>query len=206
MKPSHRYGLQDHHRPVCRVCPQCHQRLLPARPTFDLSGCRTGFIDLTETTNCCKHIDNYKFTLASCATNHSRWLFPILDKQYFDESSGQGIDGGAELSVDPDLQERSDLSCDNGSSILGISKVFSGLSFDDLGEEWLKKSGRYALDDDAVREHVKRMRKTLFETAEGLDNGNRKDIVVVTHGVFMKFFYSRRGYRPAKGWVESLHD
>ena len=111
----------------------------------------------------------------------------ILDQRYFDESSGQGTEGGATLSLDPDLQERSDLPCDTGSSISELSKDLPGLSFDNLGEEWLKKSGRYAANDDAVRERAERVRKSLFEIANSLESEDRKDIVVVTHGVFMKF-------------------
>lgn len=125
----------------------------------------------------------------------------VLDKQYFDKSSRQGIDGGATLSLDPDLQERSDLPCDTGSSASELSKVFPGLSFDDLGEEWLKKSGRYAPDDDAVEKRAEQVRKVLFEKAESLENEKRKDIVVVTHGVFMKFLTGDQDIDlPKAGW------
>jgi len=111
----------------------------------------------------------------------------VLDKRYFDKSSGEGIDGGATLLLDPDLQERSDLPCDTGSPASELAKAFPGLSFDDLGEQWLKKSDRYAPDDEAVRERAERVRQSLAEIAESLENEKRKDIVVVTHGVFMKF-------------------
>lgn len=125
----------------------------------------------------------------------------VLDKQYFDKSSGQGIDGGARLSLDPDLQERSDLPCDTGSSASELAKAFPGLSFGDLGEEWLMKSGRYAPNDDAVRERAERVRKSLFETAKRLENKEQKDIVVVTHGVFMKFLTGDQGIDlPKAGW------
>jgi broad specificity phosphatase PhoE len=125
----------------------------------------------------------------------------ILDKRYFDESSGQGTDGGAKLSLNPDLQERSDLPCDTGSSVSELSNVFPSLSFDDLGEEWLNKSGRYAPDDDAVRERAERVRKNLFKIAKSLENENRKDIVVATHGVFMKFLTGDEDIDlPKAGW------
>ena len=125
----------------------------------------------------------------------------VLDKQYFDKSSGQGIDKGVTLSLNPDLQERSDLPCDTGSSTSELAKAFPGLSFGDLGEEWLKKSGRYAPDDDAVRERAERVRKNLSETAESLENEARKDIVVVTHGVFMKFLTEDPDIDlPKAGW------
>lgn len=125
----------------------------------------------------------------------------ILDKQYFGESSGQGIDGGAKLSLDPDLQERSNEPCDTGSSASELAKAFPSLSFDDLGEHWLKKSGRYASDDDAVRKRAEQMRKSLFETSKSLENEERKDIVVVTHGVFMKFLTEDPDIDlPKAGW------
>jgi len=125
----------------------------------------------------------------------------ILDKQYFDKSSGQGIDGGATLSLDPDLQERSDLPCDTGSSASELAKAFPSLSFDGLGEEWLKKTDRYAPDDDAVRERAERVRKSLLEIAESLEDDERKNIVVVTHGVFMKFLTGDPDIDlPKAGW------
>ena len=125
----------------------------------------------------------------------------VLDKQYFDTSSGQGIDSGATLFLDPDLQERSDLPCDTGSSASELAKAFPGLSFGDLGEEWLMKSGRYAPNDDAVRERAERVRKSLFETAKRLENKEQKDIVVVTHGVFMKFLTGDQEIDlPKAGW------
>jgi broad specificity phosphatase PhoE len=125
----------------------------------------------------------------------------VLDKQYFDESSGQGIDGGATLSLDPDLQERSDLPCDTGSSASELAKAFPELNFDDLGEKWLKKSDWYAASDDAVRERAERTRQNLAKVVLGLENGKRKDIVVVTHGVFMKFLTEDQEIDlPKAGW------
>lgn len=113
------------------------QRLLPARPTVDRSGRRAGFTYFTKAT----------FGLISSALRRAiqtaltsfSW---VLNKKYFDKSSGQGIDGGATFSLNPDLQERSDLPCDTGSSSLKLAKAFPGLSFGGLGEEWLKTSGR----------------------------------------------------------------
>jgi broad specificity phosphatase PhoE len=125
----------------------------------------------------------------------------ILDKRYFDKSSGKGIEGGAKLSLDPDLQERSNEPCDTGSSASELAKAFPSLFFDDLGEEWLKKSGRYAPNDDAVRERAEQVRKGLFEKAESLEGEKRKDIVVVTHGVFMKFLTEDQDIDlPKAGW------
>ena len=70
-----------------------------------------------------------------------------------------------------------------------------------MGEEWLKKSGRYGPGDDAVQERAERVRKSLFVIAESLENEERKDIVVVTHGVFMKFLTGDPDIDlPKAGW------
>ena len=45
------------------------------------------------------------------------------------------------------------------------------------------------------------MRKSLFETAKRLENKEQKDIVVVTHGVFMKFLTGDQEIDlPKAGW------
>lgn len=125
----------------------------------------------------------------------------ILDKQYFDANSGKGIDGGAVLSLNPDLQERSDEPCDTGSPASELAKAFSGLSFDGLGKEWLKKSGRYAPNDDAVRERAEQVRERIFEILKSLENEERQNIVVVTHGIFMKFLTEDPDIDlPKAGW------
>ena len=48
---------------------------------------------------------------------------------------------GAQLIIDPDLQERSDLPCDTGSGRTELSKTFPGLDFAGLGDEWFIKQG-----------------------------------------------------------------
>jgi hypothetical protein len=45
------------------------------------------------------------------------------------------------------------------------------------------------------------VRKGLFEKAESLEGEKRKDIVVVTHGVFMKFLTEDQDIDlPKAGW------
>jgi broad specificity phosphatase PhoE len=48
----------------------------------------------------------------------------ILDKRYYDSSSKLGVEGGAELIIDPGLQERSALPCDTGSDQDVLSEIF----------------------------------------------------------------------------------
>ncbi|EXJ70984.1 uncharacterized protein A1O5_05977 [Cladophialophora psammophila CBS 110553] len=64
------------------------------------------------------------------AIQTSLLAFPnILDKRYFDSQSGQGTDGGAELLIDADAQERSDLPCDTGLDRASLGKMFPHLDF-----------------------------------------------------------------------------
>jgi broad specificity phosphatase PhoE len=49
------------------------------------------------------------------------------------------------------------------------------------------KKGIYAPEDEAVKERAKRMRSRVAELSDQLKDEQRKHIVVVTHGVFMKF-------------------
>jgi broad specificity phosphatase PhoE len=56
-----------------------------------------------------------------------------------------------------------------------------------LGNNWQAKEGAYSADDAAVEARANKVRRRLAKFAEELKNGQKKDIVVVTHGVFMKF-------------------
>ncbi|KAF2175963.1 phosphoglycerate mutase-like protein [Zopfia rhizophila CBS 207.26] len=114
--------------------------------------------------------------------------FPhVLDKCYFDPNSGYGIQNGAKLVIDPDLQERSALPCDTGSHRSTLEKAFPRLSFERLEENWQLKEGLYSADDEAVEERVRRVRRSLENLIGQLEDKEKKDVVVVTHGVFMKF-------------------
>jgi broad specificity phosphatase PhoE len=128
--------------------------------------------------------------------------FPsILDKQYFDPSSGEGIDRGVKLLLDPDFQERSALPCDTGSDAGALRDLFPYLDFSHLDPEWQRKQGRYAADQAAVDERASRARATLNEYFAAMDRGEKKDIVVVTHGVFMKALAGDPDINlPRPGW------
>ncbi|KAL1841530.1 hypothetical protein VTJ49DRAFT_6959 [Mycothermus thermophilus] len=110
---------------------------------------------------------------------------------------------GAKLVLDPDLQERSDLPCDTGSEVEELRAKFPELEFGGLGEGWFVKEGPYAADDETVRKRAAGVRRRLKELADrlGAEGGERKDIVVVTHGVFMKFLAEDEGIDlPKAGW------
>ncbi|KAK9358233.1 histidine phosphatase superfamily [Lipomyces starkeyi] len=108
----------------------------------------------------------------------------VLDKRYFDEDSGKGVDGGADLVLDPGLQERSSLPCDTGSDQLVLEKIFPSLDFSRLHEGWQLKEGLYS--PDAVDDRASSVRRSLADRVVALQDRNRRDIAVVTHGVFMK--------------------
>lgn len=122
----------------------------------------------------------------------------------------------ARLVVDPDLQERSDLPCDTGSDREELQRrvpqlLDSGADLDVLAElrdGWHEKQGAFAADDGAVAARAARVREKLRDlvvaelSAEGddADTGSR-DVVVVTHGVFMKFLAQDPSIDlPKAGW------
>jgi broad specificity phosphatase PhoE len=112
----------------------------------------------------------------------------VLDRRNFARGSAAGgIDGGARLVIDPNLQESSELPCDTGSERAVLETAFPGVDFGVLGDNWQAKEGAYSADDAAVEARANKMRRRLAEVAEELKNEQKKDIVVVTHGLFMKF-------------------
>jgi broad specificity phosphatase PhoE len=110
----------------------------------------------------------------------------ILDEQYFDETSGKGIQEGVKLLLDPDIQERSSLPCDTGSDRRALQTIFPNLDFSNLHAEWQLKEGLFSADQKAVDDRAKRVRHHLVEQIAALKDSERTDIVIVTHGVFMK--------------------
>ncbi|KAK0704636.1 phosphoglycerate mutase family protein [Lasiosphaeris hirsuta] len=104
--------------------------------------------------------------------------------------------------LDPNLQERSDLPCDTGSAPADLSARFPALDFGDLGDEWYRKEGVYTADDAAVAARAAAVRGILCELAGALgDAEGRRDVAVVTHGVFMKFLAGDQGIDlPKAGW------
>lgn len=128
--------------------------------------------------------------------------FPsVLDKSYFEPTSEQGVENGARLVIDPLLQERSALACDTGSERAILEKAFPRLDFEGLGRGWPSKEGIFSADDDVVHERARRVRMGLVERIEQLNNADKRDVVVVTHGVFMKFLTEEPEIDlPKAGW------
>jgi broad specificity phosphatase PhoE len=125
----------------------------------------------------------------------------ILDKRYYDSSSKLGVEGGAELIIDPGLQERSALPCDTGSDQDVLSEIFPRLNFERLWKVWQVKVGLYAENENVVEERARKVRRGLFEAEKGLKEREKNDIIVVTHGMFMKYLSEDPAIdMPKAGW------
>ncbi|KAH8710100.1 hypothetical protein GQ44DRAFT_714630 [Phaeosphaeriaceae sp. PMI808] len=63
------------------------------------------------------------------------------------------------------------------------------------------KAGLYVVDDDLAALRAARVRKKLKELSATLAGNKRKDIIVVTYSVFMKFLSSKRDIDlPKASW------
>jgi broad specificity phosphatase PhoE len=130
--------------------------------------------------------------------------FPgVLDKKYYGIGSEQGVEGGVDLVLDPYLQERSALGCDTGSEREVLEGEFPGLHEEITGleEGWTKKGGIFGVDDETVERRAQKVRDTLRRRILELEKRERRDIIVVTHGVFMKFLSEDKEIDlPKAGW------
>ncbi|KAK0614890.1 histidine phosphatase superfamily [Bombardia bombarda] len=120
-------------------------------------------------------------------------------------------DEEVKLILDPDLQERSDLPCDTGSDVAQLRNKFPTLEFSDdvFKGEWYAKAGRFTADDEAVAARAREVRTKIREIVKGIEAENdgsgasvgKRDVVVVTHGVFMKFLAQDQTVDlPKAGW------
>ncbi|KAK3684157.1 histidine phosphatase superfamily [Podospora appendiculata] len=129
----------------------------------------------------------------------------IIDKRHVGSDIGE--EGGAELILDPGLQERSDLPCDTGSDVATLKSKYPDLDLAHLETEWYLKKGEFTADDAAVEARARALRRKLKAIVDRLgaegDNphAGKRDIVVVTHGVFMKFLVQDETIDlPKAGW------
>jgi broad specificity phosphatase PhoE len=126
--------------------------------------------------------------------------FPhVLDRSYYADGE-RGVDGGVKLVVDADAQERSALPCDTGSGRDVLEETFPGLDFSSLPEDWPLKDGPFAPDDEALRARARKLRRRLADLVASLADP-KGNLVVVTHGVFMKFLTQDESIDlPKAGW------
>jgi broad specificity phosphatase PhoE len=104
------------------------------------------------------------------------------------------------LIIDPELQERSALPCDTGSSREDLEEAFR-IDSSNLAENWHIKEGLYSPDDNAVKERAKSVRTRVAEVVDNLKDKEKRQVVIVTHGVFMKFLVEDPEIDlPKAGW------
>ncbi|KAK4669083.1 uncharacterized protein QC764_700060 [Podospora pseudoanserina] len=144
------------------------------------------------------------------------------------DAFGSILPGGNNLILDPYLQERSDLPCDTGSPISvlkerfpsfpdGVWSSLAGNASELDGDDWLEKKGDYAADDESVTKRAEKVRKILWNVAQNIQQAQKEEdkkaaeeredlktsIVVVTHGVFMKFLTEDETIDlPKAGWKD----
>lgn len=112
----------------------------------------------------------------------------------------------ATLIIDRDLQERSDLPCDTGSELALLCEAFPSLDFSRFGHDWFAKTGLYAADHASVSLRAQKFRETLWNLSESWKERQpsattKMSIVVVTHGVFMKYLSQDMDIDlPKAGW------
>lgn len=115
-------------------------------------------------------------------------LCTVLDKKYYTDS---GVSHGAKLILEPDVQAHSARPCDTGSEWSVLKTEFPALPWDEfqLDAVFPQKVGRYAPEWEVLEERGRALQKKMegfFKEMQGSDDG-RVDVVVVTHGGFMKF-------------------
>ncbi|KAJ5735224.1 Histidine phosphatase superfamily clade-1 [Penicillium malachiteum] len=123
-----------------------------------------------------------------------------LDKQFYANQSG--VEQGAKLLVEPDVQAHSARPCDTGSEWSVLKAEFPDLPWDtiEVDEVFPAKTGRYAPQWEFLQQRGWDLQSRMKEQFREMEGSQRKDIVVVTHGGFMKFVTgdSRLGVGPAK--------
>jgi broad specificity phosphatase PhoE len=110
----------------------------------------------------------------------------VLDKRYYDPHSGQGIENGSLLIIDPELHERSAFPCDTDFSREALEAAF-GIYFSDLANDWYTKEVLYSPDNDSVKERAKCVASRVAEVVDNLKDMEKRRVGIVTHSVFMKY-------------------
>ncbi|KAJ5860888.1 uncharacterized protein N7529_008198 [Penicillium soppii] len=112
-----------------------------------------------------------------------------IDEKYYAQGSGAGIPNGAKLVLEPDIQAHSARPCDSGSDISVLRTEFYDLPWKmiDLDPIFPKKEGPYAEDSETLKLRGARIQRRLEEKFQELKGSSRPDIVVVTHGGFLRF-------------------
>ncbi|KAJ5157338.1 uncharacterized protein N7482_008438 [Penicillium canariense] len=112
-----------------------------------------------------------------------------LDKKYYSANQGAGVSTGAQLLAAADVQAHSTRPCDTGSDISLLHAEFPDLPWDTLGLDpvFPAKQGPYAPDYEMLRQRGLRIQSDLEHLFQELQSTGRPDVVIVTHGGFMRF-------------------
>lgn len=112
-----------------------------------------------------------------------------IDQKYYAQGSGAGVPDGAELVLEPDVQAHSARPCDTGSVISVLRSEFYDLPWEimDLDIVFPRKEGLYADDSESLELRGARIQRRLEQKFNELAGTSRPDIVVVTHGGFLRF-------------------
>ncbi|KAJ5373943.1 hypothetical protein N7517_005949 [Penicillium concentricum] len=110
-----------------------------------------------------------------------------IDEKYYAPGSGAGVQNGAILLLEPDVQAHSARPCDTGSDIAILRSEFYDLPWEilDLDPTFPKKEGLYASDSECLKLRGARVQRRLEQKFNELKDSGRPDIVVVTHGGFL---------------------
>ena len=111
------------------------------------------------------------------------------DQSFYAPGSGAGVLNGAQLVLEPEVQAHSARPCDTGSDIAILRSEFHDLPWEtmQLDDTFPEKKGLYAADPESLRLRGARIQRQLKEQFQRLAGTNRPDIVVVTHGGFLRF-------------------
>lgn len=117
-----------------------------------------------------------------------------IDEKYY-KDSGKGIQDGAKLSLEPDAQAHSARPCDTGSEISILQAEFPDLSWEllDFDPAFPTKEGIYAADAESLQIRGWRLQRRLEGYFKELQNTERPDIVVVSHGGWLRYVNGQEG-------------
>ncbi|KAJ5308966.1 hypothetical protein PENANT_c020G08286 [Penicillium antarcticum] len=125
-----------------------------------------------------------------------------LDQRFYPNVPQAGVQNGANLVLEPDVQAHSSRPCDTGSDISLLQSEYQDVPWDilDLNPIFPRKEGLYASDLETLKQRGWRIQRRLHELFKELANTARPDIVVVTHGGFMQHITGddKLGVGPAK--------
>ncbi|KAJ6125141.1 hypothetical protein N7471_012458 [Penicillium samsonianum] len=130
-----------------------------------------------------------------------------IDEKYCAQGSGAGVQNGARLLLEPDVQAHSARPCDTGSDIAALRSEFYDLPWEilDLDHTFPAKEGLYASDPESLKLRGARIQRRLEQKFKELKNSARPDIVVVTHGGFFELRHRSREDRSRTGKVEDFY-